>query len=165
MAPRGLVGTVIVTAEAAFCLFGLAIVTGLVFAKFARPTARVLFSRVAVVAPRDGVPSLMFRIANERGTNIVEATIHVTLVRWERALEGETVQRFHDLALVAERSITLALTWTAVHPIGPDGPLRRDAREIVWGTRFVDVLAPAPDGGVIYDATRFHDVVRIADAS
>ncbi len=123
MAPRTLYANVLVAVEAMTGLLGLAIVTGLIFAKFARPTARVLFSRVAVVAPRDGIPSLMFRMANERGNQIVEAQIHVVLTRLETTAEGEEVRRFHDLELVRARSALFMLTWTAVHPITERSPL------------------------------------------
>ena len=73
MAPRGLAANLLVTLEALIGLLGLALVTGLVFAKFSRPTARVLFSRNMVITRFDGVPSLLLRIANERGNQIAEA--------------------------------------------------------------------------------------------
>ncbi|HYQ82134.1 MAG TPA: ion channel, partial [Anaeromyxobacteraceae bacterium] len=76
MAPRTLAANALVAAEALVGMMGLAVVTGLVFAKFSRPTARVLFSRVAVVAPYEKVPSLMFRMGNERVNQIVEAQLH-----------------------------------------------------------------------------------------
>ncbi len=123
MAPRSLYANVLVTVEALFGLLGVAMVTGIVFAKFARPTSRVLFSRVAVVAPRDGVPSLMFRMANERSNNIVEAQVHVVLVRNETTAEGEPVRRFHELPLLRARSPIFALSWTAVHSLTDGSPL------------------------------------------
>jgi inward rectifier potassium channel len=74
-------------------------VTGLVFARFSRPTARVRFSRLVAIAPRDGVLSLMFRAVNQRSNRIVEAQIHVVLSRWEMTREGESMRRFYDLAV------------------------------------------------------------------
>lgn len=123
MVPRTPLANALVTLEALLGLLGFAMATGLIFAKFARPTARVLWSRVAAISPRDGVPSLMFRMANERGNWIADATLHVVLVRDERTLEGEPVRRFHDLALSRHRSATFALTWTAIHPITGASPL------------------------------------------
>lgn len=79
LVPRTLWAQVLVTAESFVGLMGLALATGMVFAKFSRPTARVLFSRSAVITARDGVPCLMFRMANQRGNQIVEARIHVVL--------------------------------------------------------------------------------------
>jgi inward rectifier potassium channel len=127
MAPHGLAANVLVSVEALIGLMAVAVVTGLVFAKFSRPTARVLFSRVAVVAPYDGVPSLMFRMANERASQIVEAQLRVALVRTETTAEGETVRRVHDLHLRRSRSALFALTWTAIHPITAQSPLHGES--------------------------------------
>jgi inward rectifier potassium channel len=123
MAPRTLGANALVAVEALMGMMGLAVVTGLVFAKFSRPTARVIFSRVAVVSPYDRVPSLMFRMANERANQIVEAQLHVVLVRNDQTAEGDTVRRVHDLTLRRSRSALFALTWTAIHPITPQSPL------------------------------------------
>jgi inward rectifier potassium channel len=123
MAPKTMLANALVATEALVGLLGLAVVTGLVFAKFSRPTARVLFSRVAVVAPYDGVPSLMFRMANERASQIVEAQLRAVILRNETTAEGEPVRRAHDLHLRRSHSAVFALTWTAIHPITPDSPL------------------------------------------
>jgi inward rectifier potassium channel len=124
MSPRTILVNVLVSAEALLGMLGLAVTTGLVYARFARPTARVLFSRGAVVAPYEGVPSLMFRMANARGTQIVEARLKLTLVRTEATREGEPVRRVHDLKLVRSEHNAFALTWTAIHPLDAASPLR-----------------------------------------
>jgi inward rectifier potassium channel len=123
MVPRSVFANLMVTIEAFLGLMSLAMITGLLFAKFSKPTARVLWSRVAAVSTREGVPSLMLRMANERGNQIVEAQLRLVLARNETTQEGEKVRRFHDLALVRERNAIFALTWTAVHPITPASPL------------------------------------------
>jgi inward rectifier potassium channel len=123
MAPRGLAANVLVTVEALVGLLGLALVTGLVFAKFSRPTARVIFSRNVLVTTFDGVPSLLFRMANERGNQIAEAQAHLVLLRTERTPEGEEVRRIHDLRLHRSQSAFFAFTWLVVHPITPQSPL------------------------------------------
>jgi inward rectifier potassium channel len=124
MAPRTLTGNLIVALESMVGVIGFAMVTGLTFAKFSRPTARVIFSRVAVVSSRDGVRSLMFRMANERGRSaIVEAQAHVVFARDERTAEGEEIRRFHDLPLLRNKNALFALSWTAVHPITEGSPL------------------------------------------
>jgi inward rectifier potassium channel len=102
---------------------GLALMTGLVFAKFARPTARVLFGEFAVVRRWEGVPSLMFRMANARSSQIVEARVSVMLLRTARTPEGDLVRRLHDLRLLRAQSALFALTWTAIHPIDASSPL------------------------------------------
>ena len=124
MVPRTTLANVLVTLETMTGLLGLAMVTGLVFVKFSRPTARVLFSRVAVVGRRDGAPAFMFRMANERDNNIVEAQVHVALARQEITVEGESARRFYDLELVRRLNPIFPNTWTVVHPITESSPLR-----------------------------------------
>jgi inward rectifier potassium channel len=123
MAPRSFGSNVLVSIEALSGLTALAVVTGLVFARFSRPTARVRFSQVAVISPRDGVPSLMFRAVNQRSNRIVEAQIHVVLSRWETTKEGESMRRFYDLPLSRSRNALFSLSWTVVHPIVKGSPL------------------------------------------
>jgi len=123
LAPATMAANVLVTLEVLVGLLSVALVTGLVFAKFSRPTARVLFSRRAVVAPYERVPSLMFRMANERGNAIVEAQIHVVLARDETTAEGEQMRRFYDLDMSRRQSALFALSWTAIHPIAAASPL------------------------------------------
>jgi inward rectifier potassium channel len=123
LAPKGIPVNVLVTVEALLGMVGLAVTTVLVYARFSRPTARVLFSRVAVIAPYEGVPSFMFRMANARGTQIVEARLKVVLLRNETTREGEAVRRLRDLRLIRSEHSAFALTWTAVHPIDADSPL------------------------------------------
>src|SRR6266542_1870244 len=122
--PRTTAANLLATAEMFVGGLGLALVTGLVFAKFARPTARVLFSRVAVVRTWEGVPSFTFRMANARSSQIVEARVGVMLVRTERTAEGDEVRRLHDLTLVRAQHALFALTWTAIHRIDAASPLR-----------------------------------------
>lgn len=124
MAPRTLEANLLVTTEALLGMMGLAVTTGLVFARFSRPTSRVLFSRVAVIGPYEGVPSLQFRMANARGNRIVEARLKLTLVRDEVTAEGSQVRRLRDLKLIRSEHAAFALTWTAVHPIDEASPLR-----------------------------------------
>ncbi|MDB4927637.1 MAG: Ion transport 2 domain protein [Myxococcaceae bacterium] len=123
MVPRTPYANVVVSVEALFGLVSTAMATGLMFAKFARPSARVMFSTKALMVARDGVDSLVFRMANARGNQIVEASLHVTLLRAETTVEGERVRRFHDLALARASNPVFVLSWTAVHPITRASPL------------------------------------------
>jgi inward rectifier potassium channel len=140
MAPRGLAANLLVTLEALIGLLGLALVTGLVFAKFSRPTARVIFSKNAVITRFDGVPSLLIRMANERGNQIAEAQAHLVLLRTERTPEGEDVRRAHDLHLRRSHSAFFAFTWLVVHPITPDSPLHGETPESLRA-KDVDLVA------------------------
>jgi inward rectifier potassium channel len=121
--PKTFWAHLLVTIESLIGLLGLALVTGLTFAKFSRPSARVLFSRVAVVTARDGAPVLMFRVANQRGNQIVEARMHVVLACDETTVEGEAVRRLYDLELARAQNALFALSWTAIHSITERSPL------------------------------------------
>lgn len=114
---------ILVSIEAFAGLMGVAVGTGLMFARFSRPTARVLFSRVAVIAPLNGVPTLIFRTANERRNQILEAQLGVSLLRNEITIEGEPMRRFYDLQLVRNQTRNFSLTWTVMHPIDESSPL------------------------------------------
>jgi inward rectifier potassium channel len=123
MSPATLYGNIVMTVEAMFGLTLLAVSAGVVLARFTRPTARVVFSKVAVVTPYNAVPTLSFRLANERRNQILEAQVSVTLVRDERTAEGEWMRRFYDLQLGRQRSPIFAMTFTVMHAIDPTSPL------------------------------------------
>ena len=129
MVPESTLSNAVVTVEALFGLVTLALATGLMFAKFSQPRARVIFSRYVVVAMRDGVRSLMLRLANERATGLVEAQLRLVLLRDETTLEGESIRRFHTLALTRASTAVFALSWTAIHPIDEASPLFGVTRE------------------------------------
>jgi inward rectifier potassium channel len=96
-----------------------------VFAKFSRSTGRLVFTRQAVISPVNGRPTLSFRLGNERGNQIVDATIRVVLVRTEQVTEGGTFYRTIDLELTRHRALSLARSWTVQHPIDERSPLYR----------------------------------------
>ncbi len=129
MLPKTLFANILVSLEALIGLLGVTMATGLMFAKFSKPTARILFSKVAVVTFYNGVPCLMFRMGNERGNQVAEATLRVTLVRREKTVEGEEFRRFYDLELMRSRNAVFQLTWTALHPIDEKSPLYQVNRE------------------------------------
>jgi len=129
MSPRGAYGNVMVTVEALFGLLGFALATGLVFTKFSQPTARVLFSRKAVIASREGRMMLMFRMANERANQIVEAHLIIVMVRDHTTAEGESLRRLVDLPLVRDHTPLFGLTWTAMHSIDETSPLFGETAE------------------------------------
>jgi inward rectifier potassium channel len=123
MYPIDLYGNLVVTAEALVGLMGLAMATGLVFARFSRPTAQVMFSQVAVIEPYNGVPTLMFRAANQRQNRILDVDLRMVLVQDDVTLEGHQMRRFYDLNLLRSHSPIFALTWMVMHPMTPDSPL------------------------------------------
>lgn len=123
MFPKTIYANVIVSIEAFFGILNLAMITGVTFARFSRPFARVLFSEVAVVAPFNGVPTLMFRAANQRGNQILNAQVSVSIARQVTTKEGIVMRRFEELPLVRSRSPLFALSWTVMHPINEASPL------------------------------------------
>lgn len=104
-----------------WCSFGL--ITGLLFSRFSRPSARVIFSHFATIEPYEGKPTLVFRAANKRGNLILQSEIRVTMARNEKTLEGESIRRIHDLKLVRATSSLFNLTWTVRHQIDENSPL------------------------------------------
>ena len=118
MSPGSLYGHLVASTEIVLGMLVTAVMTGLMFARFSRPTARVLFARNMVVTMFNGVPTLMVRVANERNNMILEASVRVTLIRRERTLEGELFYRVYDLKLDRDRSSAFALSWTVMHQIG-----------------------------------------------
>jgi inward rectifier potassium channel len=120
--PVGMPANIIVAVEALVGLLGFAMATGLVFARFSRPQARILFSRVAVVAPFREGRAFMFRIVNLLSTQLlhVEARIVLAMVKDEN---GRRVRRFVPLELERETVVFFPLSWTIVHPITEASPL------------------------------------------
>ncbi|MEM7646938.1 MAG: ion channel, partial [Pseudomonadota bacterium] len=101
----------------------VAITTGLAFAKFVRPTARVLFSNQCVVHPYEGQKTLCFRVANARESHIANATIEATIVVSHQSPEGLKMQRIYDLPLRRSRSPVFFLSWLVMHTIDAESPL------------------------------------------
>lgn len=121
--PKTFYVNTIVAIEALAGLLGLAMATGLMFARFSRPTARVLFSQVAVIAPFNGQPTLTFRTANQRRNQILAAQLRVTFVRDESNDEGQFMRRLYDLKLVRSETPIFGQTLTVMHPIDETSPL------------------------------------------
>jgi inward rectifier potassium channel len=123
LAPNDTLSNAVVTVE---CFVGIgltAMITGVFFARFATPYARVIFSKVAIIGEHDGKRTLMFRMANERSTAIVEATCHLYVSRDEVLANGERMRRIHDLALRRSTSPIFALSWLATHTIDEASPI------------------------------------------
>jgi len=123
MSPATVYGHIIASTEILLGMLVTAILTGLLFARFSRPTARVLFSDIAVITTFNGNRTLMIRAGNERNNLILEASVRFTLVRKERTKEGETFYRVYDLKLDRERSSAFAMSWTIMHKIDETSPL------------------------------------------
>jgi inward rectifier potassium channel len=122
MSPNGLAANMVVSLEALVGLMGFALATGLLFARFSRPVAHILFSERAVVAPfREGT-ALMFRIANKRSTQLIDVGATVVLGRMEDE-NGKQTRKFYPLKLDRRSVAFFPLHWTVVHPINQESPL------------------------------------------
>jgi inward rectifier potassium channel len=123
LVPKSRLANAVVVVESMSGIFGVAMLTGLMFAKFARPSARIFFASRMVVARRNGQPVLMLRLANERGSFVVEAEAHVTVIKPEVTAEGERMRRVFDVPLVRDNQPWFFLSWTVMHPIDERSPL------------------------------------------
>jgi len=185
--PLGSAANTVVTIESLISLLAVALMTGIVFARFSRPTAALLFSEVAVVGPYQGVTGFMFRITNARSNQLMELEAKVLFSR----LDGRG-RRYDQLKLVRTRVVFFPLSWTIVHPIDETSPLwgldhadlvRQDAEfdilmsgidetfsqevharssykphEIVFGRKFSNVYNPVgPDGTITIDISRLSE--------
>lgn len=120
--PKTAYAEFVVTLEAVVGLLATALATGLVFAKFARPRARVLFSRHVLFNEWNGKSVMMFRVGNARGNDVVEASIRVALLKPETTLEGHNMRRLHDVKLRRSMSPVFQMSWLVIHDIDEDSP-------------------------------------------
>jgi inward rectifier potassium channel len=123
MYPESFYGHLITMLEIMVGMFGLAVITGLIFVRFSRPTARIHFSKVAVIAPFDGVPNLMIRVANLRHQAMVEPEFRMILLRNTITAEGDDVRRFRSLKLDFDHLIAFPAVLTVRHQIDEESPL------------------------------------------
>lgn len=123
MYPVGAAANLVAAVEAALGLMGFALATGLLFARFSRPSSKLVFSDTMVVAPYADGTSLQFRIANQRNNVLMEVEARMMLATVERSADGELKRNFRNLDLDVPRINFLALTWTVVHPITEASPL------------------------------------------
>jgi len=178
MHPQDLFTNIVVTIEVLLGIVTIAIATALIFSRFSRATARVMFSDIAVVAPYDGVPTLMFRAANRRRNQILEAQVNVSVLRDEITAEGKEMRRFHDLALARARTPIFSLSWTVMHPILAGSPLfgatpeslaAQDARIIVTMTGLDETFSATIHARHVYSQEaivwnhRFVDILGESD--
>jgi inward rectifier potassium channel len=146
MYPKTTYCNIIVTIEAMAGPVGIAVMTGLAFARFSRPTARVMFSRVAVITPHDRMPTLIFRTANQRGNQILEAQMQVYLIRDEVTAEQQFIRKIYDLQLIRNTSPSFTLTWLGMHTINESSPLYgMSAESLIETNTIITVLLTGID--------------------
>jgi inward rectifier potassium channel len=129
MHPQTVYAHVIATLEIFTGMSSIALATGVIFVRFSRPRARIIFSRNAIVRPLDGQLTLMVRTANARQNVIVEAEARLRLMRREWTPEGYWLWRITDLALLRDRHPMFLLTWNIMHIIDETSPLHGETAE------------------------------------
>lgn len=122
MSPVTTYAHVLVSIEAYLGMFLTAVLTGLVFAKFATPTANVMFADVICIARHEGKPTLSMRVANARGNRLVSASLDIAIAKTIRTQEGETFRKVVDLQLVRRTNPLFWVGWTAMHVIDETSP-------------------------------------------
>ena len=172
MVPTDVYTHSLVVLEAFGGILQVACTTGVAAAKFARPVARVLWSDAMVVQERDGVPELSFRVANERGTQIMEAKVALSMTLDEVLSSGEGFRRVVSLDLVRSHTPAFVLTWTEMHRITPESPLhglsaedleRASVAFLVTLTGLDDTLGQTVNARTIYGWNRLRWDHRHAD--
>ena len=133
--PQTLYGHIVTTIEIIVGMFGLAVMTGLIFVRFSRPSARILFSRSIAIGPLNGRPTLMLRVGNLRAQSMVEAEFRILFTRDEPIAEGDTFRHFYDLKLHFDRLISFPAALTLRHTIDEQSPLHGETAESLAASR------------------------------
>ena len=123
MHPQTHYGHFVATVELFTGIFSMSLMTGLIFARFSRPSARLLFANNPVISIHEGVPTLMLRLANERQDIIGNATARLWMFKNIVTAEGQAFRRFYELPLLRNESPALALSWTLHHALDENSPL------------------------------------------
>ncbi|HEX4151825.1 MAG TPA: ion channel [Steroidobacteraceae bacterium] len=141
MHPQTLYGHLVAMVEIFVGLMMLALITGIMFARFSRPRARFLFANVGVVRPIDGKLTLMFRAANARQNVVQEASAKLRMLRDEVTPEGYRIRRIVDLPLVRSQHPVFSLGWTLMHVVDEASPLRLESPESLALAQTIFILS------------------------
>ncbi len=152
MYPQSTAAHLVMVAESVVGLILTALSTGIVFARFSQTTGQLIFSDKVVISPMDGVPTLSFRIGNDRASTIFEATVRVSVIKTEVTKEGVTFYRLYDAKLTRDRTMALARSWAVMHIIDEASPLfgltpadcRKDELELTVGVTGTDDTSLQP---------------------
>jgi inward rectifier potassium channel len=173
MAPATLYGHIVSSAEIVTGMSFTAIVTGLLFVRFSRPRAKILFADDAVVCSHNGRPTLMLRLANGRTTIMSDADAQVFVLLAEHSAEGTFMRRVHTLRLQQSHLPLFAMPWLLIHVIDESSPLHgQDAETLAAsGARlFLTIEARDPMLSTVvqdmkdYPAGHIRFGMRFADA-
>jgi inward rectifier potassium channel len=139
--PQTLYGHIVTTIEIMTGMFLLAVMTGLIFVRFSRPTARILFSKSAIIGPLNGKPTLMVRIGNQRQQSMVEAEFRIMFNRDEPLAEGGDFRYFYNLKLQFDRVAAFPAALTLRHVIDEQSPLFGATPETLESSRAILIVS------------------------
>jgi inward rectifier potassium channel len=140
MHPQTLYGHLVAMTEIFVGLMSLALITGIMFARFSRPRARFLFTKNIVVRPIDGKSTLLIRAANQRQNVVQDASAQLRMLRDEVTEEGFRIRRVADLPLIRSQHPMFVLGWTVMHVIDDASPLKSQTAESLRKSRATFVL-------------------------
>jgi inward rectifier potassium channel len=123
IAPVGMGSNIVAAFESLTGLLSFALATGLLYGRFSRPVAKLIFSHHAIVAPYENITAFMFRVANQRTNQLIDINAKVTLSRRETGPDGKLARKFYPLELERKSVTFFHLSWTVVHPINEQSPL------------------------------------------
>lgn len=152
LSPATLYANVLVTLESMIGILGVALATGMIFAKFARPRANVTFSSHALIGPYDGRRSLYFRVANVRGNDVSEASIGLSALIDHQTAEGHKLRRLEELKLTRSKTPLFRLSWLVVHVIDETSPLWGKTLDELYRDRVMLVISmTGMDTTIVFD--------------
>lgn len=158
MAPASVYGHIVSAIEILSGMALLAILTGLLFVRFSRPRAKILFADEAVITPHNGVDTLMIRIANGRMNTLTNARAQVGILLSETSAEGLTFRGVHQLPLLRGHLPVFPLTWTLMHPIDEASPLHGLGEEALRaGDARLFLTVQASDGAIAAEVQDLRD--------
>ncbi|HZK75666.1 MAG TPA: ion channel [Candidatus Kapabacteria bacterium] len=134
IAPVGTGANIAAAFESLAGLLSFAFATGLVWGRFSRPVAKIIFSSNAVIAPYERITGFMFRVANQRKNQLIDVEAEVTLSRLETSGDGKRARKFYPLDLERRTVTFFHLSWTVVHPIDEHSPLFGVTEEQLYGS-------------------------------
>lgn len=123
ISPTGLLTSTVAALESLIGLLSFALATGLLYGRFSRPSAKIRYSKNIIVAPYHDITALMFRLANFRSNQLVELEVQV-MFTYNAIIDGKAIRQFMPLELERSNISLLTLSWTVVHPITEDSPLK-----------------------------------------
>lgn len=171
--PQSILANTVAALEIILGLFMMALMTGLIFAKFSRPSARIIFSHNAVIHKRNGIDCLVFRVANKRDHHIAEASLNVVALKKDTTPEGDSMRKLYTLNLERAQTPLFVLSWMVIHQITPDSPLYGltaqdmidgDVRVLLSLTGHDSVLGQTMHARHIYQADQVKFGYRLKDA-